>query len=172
MISERIIRAWYTPIEVLTLRTWLVVATIVNVLLLTFDYLRGDEEILLIGFLACASIAALRASLPVANNPNQRNIALVISLVVISLGFYRLILMPNSVFNIWLNAWIIVPGIISLFWLSNALCPFGRHVNYQFRQLNTAEAQFQPAEKASEHWLAYHSSPLRGNYSDSNRVDF
>ena len=119
MISERIIRAWYTPIEVLTLRTWLVVATIVNVLLLTFDYLRGDEEILLIGFLACASIAALRASLPVANNPNQRNIALVISLVVISLGFYRLILMPNSVFNIWLNAWIIMPGIISLFWLSN-----------------------------------------------------
>ena len=119
MISERVIRAWYTPIEVLTLRTWLVVATIVNVLLLTFDYLRGDEEILLIGFLACASIAALRTSLPVANNPNQRNIALVISLAVISLGIYRLILMPNSLFNIWLNAWIIVPGIISLFWLSN-----------------------------------------------------
>ena len=119
MISERVIRAWYTPVEVLTLRTWLVVATIVNVMLLTFDYLRGDEEILLIGFLACASIAALRTSLPVANNPNQRNIALVISLVVISLGFYRLILMPNSLFNIWLNAWIVVPGIISLFWLSN-----------------------------------------------------
>jgi len=119
MISERVIRAWYTPVEVLTLRTWLVVATIVNVLLLTFDYLRGDEEILLIGFLACASIAALRTSLPVANNPNQRNIALVISMVVISLGIYRLILMPNSLFNIWLNAWIIVPGIISLFWLSN-----------------------------------------------------
>ena len=119
MISERVIRAWYTPVEVLTLRTWLVVATIVNVLLLTFDYLRGDEEILLIGFLACASIAALRTSLPVANNPNQRNIALVISMVVISLGIYRLILMPNSLFNIWLNAWIIIPGIISLFWLSN-----------------------------------------------------
>ena len=119
MISERVIRAWYTPVEVLTLRTWLVVATIVNVLLLTFDYLRGDEEILLIGFLACASIAALRTSLPVANNLNQRNIALVISIVVISLGIYRLILMPNSLFNIWLNAWIIVPGIISLFWLSN-----------------------------------------------------
>ena len=119
MISERVIRAWYTPVEVLTLRTWLVVATIVNVLLLTFDYLRGDEEILLIGFLACASIAALRTSLPVANNPNQRNIALVISIVVISLGIYRLILMPNSLFNIWLNAWIIAPGIISLFWLSN-----------------------------------------------------
>ena len=119
MISERVIRAWYTPIEVLTLRTWLVIATIVNILLLTFDYLRGDEEILLIGFLACASIAALRTSLPVANNPNQRNIALVISIVVISLGIYRLILMPNSLFNIWLNAWIIIPGIISLFWLSN-----------------------------------------------------
>ena len=67
MISERVIRAWYTPIEVLTLRTCLVIATIVNILLLTFDYLRGDEEILLIGFLACGSLAALRTSLPVAN---------------------------------------------------------------------------------------------------------
>ena len=119
MISERVIRAWYTPIEVLTLRTWLVIATIVNILLLTFDYLRGDEEILLIGFLACASLAALRTSLPVANNPNQRNLAMVICMAVISLGIYRLILMPFSMFNMWLNAWIIIPGLISLFWLSN-----------------------------------------------------
>ena len=54
MINERIIRAWYTPIEVMTLRTWLVVATIVNVFLLTFDYLRGDDQLLLIGFIGCA----------------------------------------------------------------------------------------------------------------------
>ena len=80
MINERIIRAWYTPVEVLTLRSWLVVATIVNILLLTFDYLRGDDQLLLIGFIGCASIAALRASLPEPNNIQQRNIALLISL--------------------------------------------------------------------------------------------
>ena len=119
MINERIIRAWYTPIEVLTLRTWLVVATIVNILLLTFDYLRGDDQLLLIGFIGCASIAALRASLPEPNNIQQRNIALVLSSVIISLGIYRFILMPISLFNFWINAWMIVPGLLSLFWLSS-----------------------------------------------------
>ena len=119
MINERIIRAWYTPIEVLTLRTWLVVATIVNILLLTFDYLRGDDQLLLIGFIGCASIAALRASLPEPNNIQQRNIALVLSSVIISLGIYRFILMPISLFNFWINAWMIAPGILSLFWLSS-----------------------------------------------------
>ena len=119
MINERIIRAWYTPIEVLTLRTWLVVATIVNILLLTFDYLRGDDQLLLIGFIGCASIAALRASLPEPNNIQQRNIALVLSSVIISLGIYRFILMPISLFNFWINAWMIAPGLLSLFWLSS-----------------------------------------------------
>ena len=119
MINERIIRAWYTPIEVMTLRTWLVVATIVNIFLLTFDYLRGDDQLLLIGFIGCASIAALRASLPESNNIQQRNISLVISSLIISLGIYRFILMPISLFNFWINAWMVVPGILSLLWLSS-----------------------------------------------------
>ena len=119
MINERIIRAWYTPIEVMTLRTWLVVATIVNIFLLTFDYLRGDDQLLLIGFIGCASIAALRASLPGPNNIQQRNISLVISSLIISLGIYRFILMPISLFNVWINAWMVVPGILSLLWLSS-----------------------------------------------------
>ena len=119
MINERIIRAWYTPIEVMTLRTWLVVATIVNVFLLTFDYLRGDDQLLLIGFIGCASIAALSASLPGPNNNQQRNISLVISSLIISLGIYRFILMPISLFNVWINAWMVVPGILSLLWLSS-----------------------------------------------------
>ena len=37
MISETVIRAWYTPAEILALRNWLIAATIVNVILLTFD---------------------------------------------------------------------------------------------------------------------------------------
>ena len=45
MISERVIRAWYIPAEVLALRRWLVVATVVNIILLTFVYLRGDIHI-------------------------------------------------------------------------------------------------------------------------------
>ena len=119
MISERVIRAWYTPVEVLTLRTWLIVATIVNVFLLTFDYLRADNELLFVGFVGCIAIAGLRASLPKANDVQQRNKALALSLLVIVLVVYRFITMPYSLFNTWINAWMIIPGTISIIWLSS-----------------------------------------------------
>tara|TARA_B100000886_G_scaffold323769_1_gene267842 strand:+ start:708 stop:1955 length:1248 start_codon:yes stop_codon:yes gene_type:complete len=119
VINQQVIRAWYTPVEVVTLQSWLVVATIVNLLLLTFDFLRGDDQLLLIGFIGCTALALLRAMLPQPNQVQQRNIALAISMVIISLGVYRLILMPLSLFNFWLNAWMIAPGVLSLFWLSN-----------------------------------------------------
>lgn len=119
MISERVIRAWYIPAEVLALRRWLVVATVVNIVLLTFDYLRGDSQILLLGLFGCTVLAALRNFLPAANNPNKRNISLLLSGAIIAVGIYRLILMPTSLFNFWLCAWMIIPGLIALFWLSN-----------------------------------------------------
>ena len=119
MISERVIRAWYIPAEVFALRRWLVVATVVNIILLTFDYLRGDIQILLLGLFGCGILAALRNYLPVANNPNKRNISLLLSGAIIAVGIYRLILMPTSLFNFWLSAWMIIPGLIALFWLSN-----------------------------------------------------
>jgi len=119
MISERVIRAWYIPAEVLALRRWLVVATVVNIVLLTFDYLRGDTQILLLGLFGCTVLAALRNFLPAANNPNKRNISLLLSGAIIAVGIYRLILMPISIFNFWLCAWMIIPGLIALFWLSN-----------------------------------------------------
>lgn len=119
MINQQVIRTLYTPVEVVTLQSWLVVATIVNLLLLTFDFLRGDDQLLLIGFIGCTALALLRAMLPQPNQVQQRNIALTISMVIISLGVYRLILMPLSLFNFWLNAWMIAPGVLSLFWLSN-----------------------------------------------------
>ena len=119
MISELVIRAWYIPAEVLALRRWLVVATVVNIILLTFDYLRGDIQILLLGLFGCGILAALRNYLPAANNPNKRNISLLLSGAIIAVGIYRLILMPTSLFNFWLCAWMIIPGLIALFWLSN-----------------------------------------------------
>ena len=119
MISERVIRAWYTPVEVLSLRSGLVAATLVNIFLLTFDHLRGDEQILELGVLGCILLAGLRIYLPHANNPQKRNIALILSGAILAIGGYRLILMPFSIFNLWINSWMIIPGLISLFWLSN-----------------------------------------------------
>jgi len=67
----------------------------------------------------CIAIAGLRASLPKANDVQQRNKALALSLLVIVLGVYRFITMPYSLFNTWINAWMIIPGTISIIWLSS-----------------------------------------------------
>ena len=73
MINEKTIREWYIPAEILALRNWLIAATIVNVLLLTFDYLRGDDQLLILGVAGCVALAVLRANLPEPRNPNKRN---------------------------------------------------------------------------------------------------
>ena len=45
MNGERVMRDWYAPLEIATLSTWLNVAIVVNIILLTFDVLRGDGTV-------------------------------------------------------------------------------------------------------------------------------
>ena len=39
MINEKSMKSWYVPIEIITLRRWLIVAVIANIFLLTIDVL-------------------------------------------------------------------------------------------------------------------------------------
>ena len=64
MSNETLMRAWYTPAEILTLRKWIVASVIVNILLLTIDVLRDDNYNLILGVLGCIALAALRNTLP------------------------------------------------------------------------------------------------------------
>ena len=58
MNGERVMRDWYAPLEIATLSTWLNVAIVVNIILLTFDVLRGDGMTLsLLGILSLALLA-------------------------------------------------------------------------------------------------------------------
>ena len=61
MINEKTIREWYIPAEILALRNWLIAATIVNVLLLTFDYLRGDDQLFDFGRCRMCSTSSIRS---------------------------------------------------------------------------------------------------------------
>ena len=112
-------RDWYVPVEVLTLRTWLVVAFIVNFLLLTVEVLRDDSLSLYLGIIVCALFAALRASLPQVHELGKRNISLALSAFIIGLGLFRLGSSSFSIFDIWMHAWTILPSVLSLWWLSN-----------------------------------------------------
>ena len=47
MTESADMRWWYVPMEIVMLRRWLVAAFLVNVLLLTVDYLRAESDLLL-----------------------------------------------------------------------------------------------------------------------------
>ena len=119
MINEKSMKSWYVPIEILTLRRWLIVAVIANILLLTIDVLRDDFNNLILGVFGCVLLASLRISLPEVEQKSRRNISLQISGIIVGIGFLRLISLQLSIFNIWAQSWLIIPGLISLYWISS-----------------------------------------------------
>ena len=119
MITESSVRSWYTPIEVSTLRRWLVVSFLVNVFLLSVDALRNDSSNLLYGVLGLVAIGLLLNSLPQEATPSSRNRSLALGGLVLLLGLVRLLSTPATAFDIWMQAWMIAPGALTLLWVSS-----------------------------------------------------
>ena len=69
MISESTVRRWYVPVEVETLRRWLLVSFIVNLVILSIDMLRGGGMELQIGILGLVVIGLLINTLPEESSP-------------------------------------------------------------------------------------------------------
>ena len=119
MTSENVMRSWYIPAEVMTLKKWIVAAVIANILLLTVDILRGDNLNLLLGIGGCIALSLLRNFLHEPRRRYHRDISLLIGAIVLGIGLYRLIASPINLFSIWMQAWLIIPGSMSLIWLSS-----------------------------------------------------
>ena len=119
MSSENAIQDWYAPIEVHVLKRWLVASIIVNVILLTFDILRNDQTNLMYGCAGCVLLIMLHQLLPEANLRWRKDLSLLLSGGIMVLGVLRLLSTEITLFNIWMQAWLIVPGTISLMWISS-----------------------------------------------------
>ena len=94
-----------------------------------------------------------------------------ICIAIISLGIYRLILMPISLFNIWMGAWMILPGVISLFWLSNRAVSV-----WATRELSTSAIEYGLKRnlifrKVMKNWVPHNFVTLCCYYTDSNNLD-
>ncbi len=118
-MSETTMRDWYTPIEMHTLKRWLVATVVVNVLLLTFDVLRMNQLNLFYGCAGCILLIALHQLLPEADQRWRKDISLLLSGGIMALGVLRLVSIEITVFNLWMQAWLIVPSATSLWWLSS-----------------------------------------------------
>ncbi len=118
MITESTVRSWYTPIEVTTLRRWLIVSFLVNVLLLTVDVLRGGQGLAL-GLLGLGLIGLLLNTLPQEADPRSSNISLLLGGGLLLVGLVRLVFTPMSAFDLWMQAWLVGPGALTLIWVSS-----------------------------------------------------
>ena len=118
MITESTVRSWYTPIEVTTLRRWLIVSFLVNVLLLTVDVLRGGQGLAL-GLLGLGLIGLLLNTLPQEADPRSSNISLLLGGGLLLVGLVRLVFTPMSAFDLWMQAWLVGPGALTLIWFSS-----------------------------------------------------
>lgn len=119
MISEATVRSWYTPVEVSTLHRWLLVSFVVNIVLLAVDLLRGAQSNAILGVLGVVVIGVLVNMLPEEANPARRNMAVILGGALLLIGLLRLLSSPASGFDIWMQSWLIVPGALTLLWLSN-----------------------------------------------------
>ena len=117
MIDESTVRAWYTPVEVTTLRRWLIVSFLVNVFLLSVDVLRGGGTLAL-GLAGLLLIGLMLNTLPEEATPSSRNLTLVLSGGLLLVGLLRLLASPRSAFDVWMQGWLIGPGALGLIWVS------------------------------------------------------
>ncbi len=119
MISSETVRTWYTPVEVVTLRRWLIVSFLVNVVLLGVDVLRGSSTNLAYGCFGVGLIGLLLNTLPEEARPNTRNISLVLGGGLLLVGLMRLLSTPLTLFDVWMQSWMMVPGVLTLLWVSS-----------------------------------------------------
>ena len=85
MTNANVMRIWYVPVEVLTLKRWLIAAFIINILLLTIDVLREDNNNLILGILGCIVLFGLRANLPEMFQRKRRDISLILSALIVGI---------------------------------------------------------------------------------------
>ena len=117
MNSASSIRTWYTPVEVSTLRRWLIVSFLMNVLLLSIDVLRGGQHLHL-ALLGLALMGTLLNVLPEEANPNNRTLSILLGGALLLVGLIRLLNLPITAFDLWMQAWMIGPGALTLLWVS------------------------------------------------------
>ena len=100
-----------------TLRRWLIVSFLVNVLLLSIDVLRGGQHLHL-ALLGLALMGTLLNVLPEEANPTNRTLSILLGGALLLVGLIRLLNLPITAFDLWMQAWMIGPGALTLLWVS------------------------------------------------------
>ena len=110
---------WYTPQEIVTLRLWLAIAVVVNLLLSTIEWIRGDHLALQLSLIATFALGVVWLVLPDGEHAWKRDVALGKSGLVLVIGILHFSASRQMWIDIWSLMWLIGPAALCLLWLSS-----------------------------------------------------
>ena len=110
---------WYTPQEITTLRLWLVVAFVINLVLSSIELIRGDFLALQLSLLGAFALAVLWLVLPDGEESWKRDAALAKSGLVLIIGILHFSVSRQMWVDVWSTVWLVGPAVVSLWWLSS-----------------------------------------------------
>ena len=117
-MSEDLARQHYRPVELSTLRVWLIAAISINLAIIPLEWLRASEGGLL-SVLDVAVLAILLMMLPDEGEGAKRDSAIVVAGFAMISGILRLGMSDLVVFDFWARAWLMVPAAMAIWWLSS-----------------------------------------------------
>ncbi|MDP6899291.1 MAG: sugar ABC transporter permease [Candidatus Thalassarchaeaceae archaeon] len=112
-------RRWYVPIEVLTLRLWLSISILTNLLLMVIDWLREDTLSLQLALLGTVTLSILWWVLPDGKAVWKRDTSIFKAGLTLIIGVLRFGAGPQMAIDFWLAGWMIGPATLAIWWLSS-----------------------------------------------------
>ncbi len=110
---------WYTPQEIVTLRLWLAVAFVINLILSSIDWIREDLLALQLSLIGSFALGVVWLVLPDGEHAWKRDVAMGKSGLVIIIGILQFAASRQMWVDIWSTMWLVGPAILSLWWLSS-----------------------------------------------------
>ena len=136
MSETNIALKWYRPAEIEVLKTWLVWAFALNLLVLGGELLRGNASGVLLTAWGTGTLLLARLALPDGTRLIRYWLCLAFSLAAFLLGLASLLYSQGSLYEIWSRTWLILPGVIAF---ASLLRPGTMH--WSLGRLDSAGAQ-------------------------------
>lgn len=117
-MSEDLAKKHYRPVELSTLRTWIITAIFVNIAIIPIEWLRtGDGAMLSI--LDVAVLVILLMMFPEQQENAKRDFAILVAGVAMISAILRLATSDLVIFDFWARSWLLIPAAISIWWVSS-----------------------------------------------------
>ena len=117
-MSKDLAKKHYQPVELSTLRTWIITAIFVNIAIIPIEWLRtGDGAMLSI--LDVAILAMLLMMFPEQQENAKRDFAILVAGIAMISAILRLGTSDLVIFDFWARAWLLIPAVITIWWISS-----------------------------------------------------